>query len=255
MRYFAAAGPRLHSPHVPVAALQPDLQAPPTHPPSQLTPELPSTLCAAGHVTNCTGGCWHPTDRTTALTCSEDGTLRVWDVMEVTQKTVIKPQVGIYIVNTAARARVMRLKNLNVERRPGSPLEGLQGQLWKGRRGRELRFMVQVSHFSRLCHVNRHRNSHPQPLSGAAQQANGSSLITPSHTTLSKPCARTRCLPSVAAAGQAGAGFSHELRVLGRWAADRGRAARRHDTAVGRAWCVPNALALACLPTPCPFFW
>ncbi len=150
-----------------------DLQAPPTHPPSQLTPELPSTLCAAGHVTNCTGGCWHPTDRTTALTCSEDGTLRVWDVMEVTQKTVIKPQVGIYIVNTAARARVVRLKNLNVERRPGSPLEGLQEPLWEGRRGGELRFPVQVSHFSRLCHVNRHRNSHPQPLSGAAQQANG----------------------------------------------------------------------------------
>lgn len=45
-----------------------------------------------GHVTNCTGGCWHPTDMETALTCSEDGTLRVWDVMEVKQKTVIKPQ-------------------------------------------------------------------------------------------------------------------------------------------------------------------
>ncbi|KAL4433682.1 hypothetical protein ABPG75_000123 [Micractinium tetrahymenae] len=47
-----------------------------------------------GHVTNCTGGCWHPTDRTTALTCSEDGTLRVWDVMEITQKTVVKPQLA-----------------------------------------------------------------------------------------------------------------------------------------------------------------
>lgn len=28
------------------------------------------------------------------MTCSEDGTLRVWDVMEVQQKTVIKPQVS-----------------------------------------------------------------------------------------------------------------------------------------------------------------
>ncbi|KAL4854123.1 WD repeat-containing protein 70 [Chlorella vulgaris] len=47
-----------------------------------------------GHVTNCTGGCWHPTDKTAALTCSEDGTLRVWDVTEVQQKTVIKPQLA-----------------------------------------------------------------------------------------------------------------------------------------------------------------
>jgi WD40 repeat protein len=46
-----------------------------------------------GHVTNCTGGCWHPTDKATVLTCSEDGTLRVWDATEVHQKTVIKPQV------------------------------------------------------------------------------------------------------------------------------------------------------------------
>jgi hypothetical protein len=35
-------------------------------------------------------------EKTTALTCSEDGTMRVWDVMELTQKTVIKPQVMIY---------------------------------------------------------------------------------------------------------------------------------------------------------------
>ena len=26
------------------------------------------------------------------MTCSEDGTLRLWDTMEVKQKTVIKPQ-------------------------------------------------------------------------------------------------------------------------------------------------------------------
>ena len=45
-----------------------------------------------GHVTNCTDGCWHPTDKATALTSSEDGTLRVWDVTEVVQKTVVKPQ-------------------------------------------------------------------------------------------------------------------------------------------------------------------
>lgn len=44
-------------------------------------------------MTNCTGGVWHPVEKTTALTSSEDGTLRVWDVMELQQKTVIKPQV------------------------------------------------------------------------------------------------------------------------------------------------------------------
>lgn len=31
-----------------------------------------------GHITSCTGGCWHPTDRYTAITSSEDGTVR-WD--------------------------------------------------------------------------------------------------------------------------------------------------------------------------------
>jgi hypothetical protein len=29
-----------------------------------------------GHVTGCTGGAWHPTDKFTAATCSEDGTVR-----------------------------------------------------------------------------------------------------------------------------------------------------------------------------------
>lgn len=29
-----------------------------------------------GHITGCTGGVWHPTDRFTAATCSEDGTVR-----------------------------------------------------------------------------------------------------------------------------------------------------------------------------------
>ena len=30
--------------------------------------------------------------RSTAMTCSEDGTIRLWDTNEVSQKTVIKPQ-------------------------------------------------------------------------------------------------------------------------------------------------------------------
>jgi len=49
-------------------------------------------------VTNCTGGAWHPVEKTTALTSSEDGTLRVWDVMELQQKTVIKPQVRLAVL-------------------------------------------------------------------------------------------------------------------------------------------------------------
>lgn len=48
------------------------------------------------------------------------------------------------------------------------------------------------------------------------------------------------------AAGQARAGLRHELRILGRWAAHRGGAAGRHDTAVGRARWVSDAFA--CFP-------
>ncbi|CAL8470106.1 g9648 [Coccomyxa elongata] len=44
-----------------------------------------------GHVSPCTYGQWHPTDRYTAMTSSEDGTVRVWDAWNVVQKTVIKP--------------------------------------------------------------------------------------------------------------------------------------------------------------------
>jgi WD repeat-containing protein 70 len=44
-----------------------------------------------GHVAPCSGGTWHPTDRGTGLTCSDDGTLRVWDLWGLEQRTVIKP--------------------------------------------------------------------------------------------------------------------------------------------------------------------
>eukprot|EP00850_Spirogloea_muscicola_P008358 SM000044S16005 [mRNA] locus=s44:514126:517938:+ [translate_table: standard] len=33
-----------------------------------------------GHLSGLTGGEWHPRERHTALTCSEDGSLRIWDV-------------------------------------------------------------------------------------------------------------------------------------------------------------------------------
>lgn len=33
-----------------------------------------------GHVTRVTGGDWHPTKRNEMLTCSVDGTVRLWDL-------------------------------------------------------------------------------------------------------------------------------------------------------------------------------
>lgn len=44
-----------------------------------------------GHVTGCTSGAWHPIDKGAGLTSSSDGTLRVWDLWTLQQKTVIKP--------------------------------------------------------------------------------------------------------------------------------------------------------------------
>lgn len=44
-----------------------------------------------GHVTGCTYGVWHPTDKFTAATSSEDGTVRIWDTHNILQKTVVKP--------------------------------------------------------------------------------------------------------------------------------------------------------------------
>jgi len=44
-----------------------------------------------GHITSCTDGCWHPTERGSGVTSSADGTVRVWDMWTATQNTVIKP--------------------------------------------------------------------------------------------------------------------------------------------------------------------
>ena len=44
-----------------------------------------------GHITSCTDGAWHPTDKGSGITSSADGTVRVWDMWAATQNTVIKP--------------------------------------------------------------------------------------------------------------------------------------------------------------------
>lgn len=47
-----------------------------------------------GHISPCTAAQWHPSDRFTGMTSSEDGSIRVWDTWNVLQKTVIKPQLA-----------------------------------------------------------------------------------------------------------------------------------------------------------------
>lgn len=44
-----------------------------------------------GHVAGLTHGQWHPLDRHSAMTCSTDGTIRLWDCDNIEQKMVIKP--------------------------------------------------------------------------------------------------------------------------------------------------------------------
>ena len=45
-----------------------------------------------GHVSGCTGGQWHPSERQTVMTCGEDGTVRIWDAHTNEQTTVVKTQ-------------------------------------------------------------------------------------------------------------------------------------------------------------------
>ncbi|CAM6090255.1 unnamed protein product [Calypogeia fissa] len=48
-----------------------------------------------GHISGLTAGQWHPKDREKALTSSEDGSLRIWDVTDFkSQKQVIKPKLA-----------------------------------------------------------------------------------------------------------------------------------------------------------------
>ncbi|CAL5193895.1 unnamed protein product [Lathyrus oleraceus] len=48
-----------------------------------------------GHITGLTCGEWHPRNKETILTSSEDGSLRIWDVNDFTsQKQVIKPKLA-----------------------------------------------------------------------------------------------------------------------------------------------------------------
>ena len=47
-----------------------------------------------GHTAGLTSGHWHPVDRSACVTSSDDGTVRIWDVTNLEQKTVIKPNLG-----------------------------------------------------------------------------------------------------------------------------------------------------------------
>ncbi|QDZ20329.1 WD40 repeat domain-containing protein [Chloropicon primus] len=47
-----------------------------------------------GHTAGLTCGEWHPQDRDQCVTCSEDGTVRIWDITNLAQKAVIKPSLG-----------------------------------------------------------------------------------------------------------------------------------------------------------------
>ncbi|GJP56196.1 hypothetical protein CLOM_g15252 [Closterium sp. NIES-68] len=48
-----------------------------------------------GHIAGLTAAQWHPCERHTALTGSEDGSLRIWDVRDFkTQKKVVKPKLA-----------------------------------------------------------------------------------------------------------------------------------------------------------------
>eukprot|EP00897_Mesotaenium_endlicherianum_P009569 jgi/Mesen1/8640/ME000500S08114 len=48
-----------------------------------------------GHISGLTSASWHPKERHTALTASEDGSVRVWDVTNFkTQKQVVKPKLA-----------------------------------------------------------------------------------------------------------------------------------------------------------------
>eukprot|EP00271_Cylindrocystis_brebissonii_P004926 TRINITY_DN16869_c0_g1_i2.p1 TRINITY_DN16869_c0_g1~~TRINITY_DN16869_c0_g1_i2.p1 ORF type:complete len:815 (-),score=192.18 TRINITY_DN16869_c0_g1_i2:440-2884(-) len=48
-----------------------------------------------GHISGLTAGEWHPVERHTALTSSEDGSVRIWDTANFkTQKQVVKPRLA-----------------------------------------------------------------------------------------------------------------------------------------------------------------
>lgn len=44
-----------------------------------------------GHISGLTGGQWHPVDRYSAMTSSDDGSIRIWDTHNLLQSTVVKP--------------------------------------------------------------------------------------------------------------------------------------------------------------------
>lgn len=57
-----------------------------------------------GHISGLTCGEWHPKEKQTILTSSEDGSLRIWDVTDFTsQKQVCKRYVFIHVLHISFR--------------------------------------------------------------------------------------------------------------------------------------------------------
>lgn len=60
-----------------------------------------------GHISGLTGGHWHPKDRETALTSSEDGSLRIWDV------TNFKTQKQVSILKESEQSFIMSIPKVD----------------------------------------------------------------------------------------------------------------------------------------------
>lgn len=105
-----------------------------------------------GHITSCTDGQWHPTDKGSVATSSADGTIRVWNVVNMSQDTVIKP-----LSKTPGRIPVTSLRYSCDGTLVAGGLENGTIHLWdiRGRVGRKASTgMVAASKFQSLAKQN-----------------------------------------------------------------------------------------------------
>ena len=65
---------------------------------------LTDTAKTKGHIAMLNAGCWNPWERTKFMTCSNDGSVRLWDSTDGTKhKAIMKPkqQSGVRAIPTA----------------------------------------------------------------------------------------------------------------------------------------------------------